>query len=677
MPEPPEERDERLEILSNAIAQLLRRQSELEERVRALEPPGIAFPPPLPVLEPSAPLPGPSRDSDGAVSDIPPPLPEPVPLETTIGLNWINRIAVVTLLLGAAFLFKYGVDNDWFGPGVRVAMGITAAIISLFAGDRVWRRGQTIFAQGVIALGIALLYLSIYAASVLYHLIPQSLAFVAMSAVTGGAVGLAVLYNSQAIAVLALIGGYLTPPVLSTGEDHPWILFGYIFVLNAGALMLARMRRWSALEPIAAAATGILYAGWLNRVMSDGRLIDADRPVATVFAFAFYAQFSVARLSGLWAVFQLGASVALALIWQEQAHFVWWNLAIVGGGLAITYRRSWALAPLCILGCFWLPIRFWYSPDVPFAAISVAFLIFFGWSLWRRSRSAFDLVIIGGNAAIYFATSYALLNPAHHEYMGLLAAAIGGIHLLLARHFEARSDARNLTLGVALAFVTLAVPIQFVGFRITIAWALEGAALAWLSTRYGNYWLRAAGWSVLTLAIVRLLVLDAFIYSQSSEYSTLLNTRFLSFAVCTAALWLAAHFLAPATDAAAAYIGGHAVLLFGLSLEIGGWVGRNVAPENQSGVQIIAVSVMMTIYAVILVVIGVKAQAAIHRILGLALVVLVVAKLYLVDVWVLGRLFRIAAFLALGLLLLALSYLYSRLRPVLERLLRTDSARLN
>jgi uncharacterized membrane protein len=660
----PEERDERLEVLSNAIAQLLRRQSELEERVRALEPPGLperpVQPPPLPILEPPPTV---EFDVQATVE----------PLETTIGLNWINRIAVVTLLLGAAFLFKYGVDNDWFGPGARVAMGFAAAIISLLAGDRVWRRGQAVFAQGVVGLGIALLYLSIYAASVLYHLIPQSLAFVAMGGVTGGAVGLAVLYNSQAIAVLALIGGYLTPPALSTGEDHPWILFGYLFLLNGGALLLARMRRWKAVEPIAAAATVILYAGWLNRWLGD-----ADRPVATVFAFAFYAQFSVATLSGLWVVFQLGTSMALALIWPEQAHFVWWNLAIVGAGLAITYRRSWALAPLCIFGCFWLPIRLWYSPDIPFAAISAAFLIFFGWALWRRVLdSAFDLIIIGGNAAVYYATSYALLNPAHHEYMGLLAAAIGGVHLLLARHFEGRSDARNLTLGVALAFVTLAVPIQFAGFRITVAWALEGAVLAWLSARSGNYWLRAAGWSVLTLAVFRLLVLDAFVYSQSSAYSTLVNTRFMSFAVCTAGLWLAAHFLAPATDAAVAYVGGHAVLLFGLSLEIGGWVGRNVVPENQSGIQIVAVSVMMTIYAVILVVIGVKAQAAIHRILGLALVVLVVAKLYLVDVWVLGRLFRIAAFLALGVLLLALSYLYSRLRPALERLLRTDSARLN
>ncbi len=669
MPAPPEERDDRLENLSEALAQLIRRQRDLEERVRALESQDVATPPPLPVLDPPARSPLPSRDSDGAVPDAPPVAPPPpVPLETTIGLNWINRIAVVTLLLGAAFLFKYGVDNDWFGPGVRVALGFTAAIISLLAGDRVWRRGQVVFAQGVIGLGLALLYLSIYAAAMLYHLLPQSLAFVAMAAVTGGAMGLAVLYNSQAVAVLAMIGGYLTPPALSTGENHPWILFGYVFLLNAGALLLARNRQWKALEPIAAAATIILYAGWFNRWFGD-----ANRPVATVFALAFYAQFSITTLTELWAIFQLVANIALALIWREHAHFIWWDLPLIACGLL----RPWAPAPIWTLLSFWIPFWVWYSPDAPFAAISAAFLIFFAWMLWRMPHRAPGLVLIAANAGIYYAASYSLLNPAHHQYMGLLAAAVGGVHLLLARHFEVRSNARDLSVGVALAFVTLAVPIQFAGFRITVAWALEGAVLAWLSARSCNDSLRAGGWGVLLLTVARLFIFDVFVYSQSSQYATLLNARFLTFAVSTIALWLAARFLAPARDAAVAYIAGHAILLFGLSLEIGGWVGRNVAPENQSGVQIIAISVMLTVYAVILVVIGIKTQAAIHRMLGLALVVLVVAKLYLVDVWVLGRLFRITAFLALGILLLALSYLYSRLRPVFERLLKTESSRVN
>jgi hypothetical protein len=440
-------------------------------------------------------------------------------------------------------------------------------------------------------------------------------------------------------------------------------------------LLLARNRQWKALEPIAAAATILLYWDWFNEE-SFGSLREVKRPAATVFALVFYAQFSIATMSELWAVFQLGASMALAIIWTEQAQ-VWWNLLLVGAGLATAYRRSWAEAPLWILGCFWLPFWLWYTPDASFAAVSAAFLIFFAWALWRAPYRPSGLALIAANAALYYAASYTLLNAAHHQYMGLLAAGVGGIHLLLARNFELRSDAQNLTVGVALAFVTLAVPIQFAGFRVTIAWALEGAVLAWLCAQSRSDWLRLGCWTVLALAIFRLLFFDVVVYTESSQYSTLLNTRFLTFAVSTAALWLAARFLAPARDAVVAYIAGHAILLFGLSLEIGGWVGRNVVPENQSGVQIVAISVMLTIYAVILVMIGVKAQAAIHRMLGLALVLLVVAKLYLVDVWVLGRLFRIAAFLALGVLLLALSYLYSRLRPVLERLLRSDSTRVN
>jgi uncharacterized membrane protein len=181
-------------------------------------------------------------------------------------------------------------------------------------------------------------------------------------------------------------------------------------------------------------------------------------------------------------------------------------------------------------------------------------------------------------------------------------------------------------------------------------------------------------WISLTLVLVRLFLLDVSTFSRSSEYSALVNARFLTFAAATAALWLAARFLAERSEAVVAYVAGHAVLLFALSLEIGGWVTRNVAAEDQSSVQIIAVSVMMTVYAVILVLIGVRTRAAIHRILGLALVALVVAKLYLVDVWVLGRLFRITAFLALGVLLLVVSYLYSRFRPALARLLKTDSS---
>ena len=508
---------------------------------------------------------------------------------------------MVTLLLGVAFLFKYGVDNDWFGPGVRVALGIVAAMISLFAGDRLWRRGQTVFAQGIIGLGLALLYLSIYAAAMLYHLLPQSLAFVAMCGVTAGAGWLALLYNSQAVAVIAMIGGYLTPPALSTGEDHPWILFGYVFLLNVGgsaagtkaAMEGARAdRRRGDDSPLRSL---VLPHGLAMRIV----------PWPPCLRSPFTRNSASPRLSELWALFQLGASIALALDLARSSSFVWWNLAMVAGGLATAYRRSWATAPIWTLGCFWLPVWLWYSPDVSFAAISAAFLIFFGWTLWRGPERAPGFGLIAANAAIYYAASYTLLNPAHHQYMGLLAAAVGGIHLLLARHFEARQMPDPDTRGCAcVRHARRSHPVRRIPHHHRLGAGRSGPGMAVrplpqpVAAR--RFLVRADAGAGTPVRPRYLYLLAEFRVRHASEHAfpdlRRLDRRPLaggsipgSGGRCRCELYPRAR-----------------VLLFGLGLEIGGWVSRNVVPENQSSVQIVAISVMLTVYAVILVLIGVK-----------------------------------------------------------------------
>ena len=49
-------------------------------------------------------------------------------------------------------------------------------------------------------------------------------------------------------------------------------------------------------------------------------------------------------------------------------------------------------------------------------------------------------------------------------------------------------------------------------------------------------------------------------------------------------------------------------------------------------------------------------------------------KLYLFDVWEASRLFRMAAFISLGVLLLLISYLYSRFRPAIENWWQEEKA---
>ena len=263
------------EEIADVLARLLERQDAVEERLSRIEgamgmvsaapmpaEPELvqeAVPPPLPVALPP-PLPVPS---------VPPPFTEAAPassLENRFGLGWLNRVAVVTLIFGVGFLFKYAVDNQWIGPGMRVALGVAAATLSLFLGEWISLRGQKIFARGMTGLGLALLYLSFYAGFGFYHLLPQGTAFLLMFLTTCAGAALALHYDSQAVAWLGLVGGYLTPVLLSTGENRMWVLAGYTLLLNLGALGIARVKRWPALEYLAWLAHGDVVHGMEQRV---------------------------------------------------------------------------------------------------------------------------------------------------------------------------------------------------------------------------------------------------------------------------------------------------------------------------------------------------------------------------------------------------------------------------
>jgi uncharacterized membrane protein len=80
----------------------------------------------------------------------------------------------------------------------------------------------------------------------------------------------------------------------------------------------------------------------------------------------------------------------------------------------------------------------------------------------------------------------------------------------------------------------------------------------------------------------------------------------------------------------------------------------------------------MAFYALALVTAGVLARSRVNRLLGLGLLAAVVLKLYLYDVWLLRRIYRVTAFAVLGVLLLLTSYLYSRYRATIEAWWKDD-----
>jgi uncharacterized membrane protein len=680
-----------MDALSDAIARMVRRQEITDRRLadiekalniaRAPEPEPAPRPAPLPPPPaPPAQLPPPPR------METPPPVPQAQPprgegLETKVGLAWINRIGVVTVALCVAFGFKYAVDSAWIGPSGRVGLGVLAGLVALGIADRIWRGGQKTYAQGITGLGIAILYLSFYAAFGFYHLLEPGAAFVLMVVTTAMAGVFALRYDAPAIAALGLLGGYATPLLLSTGEDRPWVLFSYVLLLNLGALAAARFRKWQSLEILAFLATLTLYGGW----MAD-RFKPEKQTVAALFGFVYYAMFAVSAVPLIFYASQALAAIIMAPIWKEMTPaYALSSLAIAGSGLAISDLRKRIAGIGVTFAAFWVSYAIWaedFHQPRPvgqiFLFLTAAFLIFLCWIPWRilfrgAALTRQDALLLAFNGAAYFGVCYNLLQSDYEAYLGLFAVALAAIHLGLAYLLWRSLPSENrdtrvvlLSIGIALTFLTLAAPIQFAGYRITMAWALELAALAWIGSRTHSKGPTYAALAIFVLVLSRLNSVDAWMYAPDASYDLIANSRFLTFLIAAAALWAAAYWTQAGWEALTLYLGGHYVMLWGLGLEALGWVGRNASSDNLRSAQSASISILMACYAVLLIGAGVLYRSALNRILGLGLIGVVVAKLYLYDVWLLVRIYRIAAFGVLGALLLLTSYVYSRNRASIE-----------
>src|SRR5262249_60890975 len=132
--------------------------------------------------------------------------------------------------------------RDWIGPAGHVAIGLLAGVGLLELGRRLSRADYRRPAQGLLALGIATLYLSGSAAHAVYGLVPMAAAFIFLALVTAASVAIAVNQDARALALLASLGGFLAPVVLSAETSAAIPLFGYLALLDAGLLAAAYLR---------------------------------------------------------------------------------------------------------------------------------------------------------------------------------------------------------------------------------------------------------------------------------------------------------------------------------------------------------------------------------------------------------------------------------------------------
>jgi len=270
------------------------------------------------------------------------PVKEERDLEKFIGENVASKIGIAVLVLGISFFIKYAIDKNWLQEGGRVIVGLFSGTL-LIGLAHYYRNRYRSFSSVLVGGGLTVYFISIAFAFHQYHLIGQVQAFIYMVVVSALAVALSLYYNRQELAILATIGGFITPFLVSTGENNYIALFTYLAILNTAFTALSWFKRWPAINMIALFATVVIYGGWL---LLDAGEADGAFPVfnALFFGTLFYLLFMAMTI-----INNLRLSVpfgALQFLTLAGIHFLYYTagIYILGNGGTRTDRGLFTLA---------------------------------------------------------------------------------------------------------------------------------------------------------------------------------------------------------------------------------------------------------------------------------------------------------------------------------------------
>jgi uncharacterized membrane protein len=227
-----------------------------------------------------------------------------------------------------------------------------------------------------------------------------------------------------------------------------------------------------------------------------------------------------------------------------------------------------------------------------------------------------------------------------------------------------------LTAAAALAFITIAIPLQLEKQWITIGWALEGAALVWLYRRIPHRGLLAWSGALLGAAFVRLALNPAVLSYHPASHHAIVNWYLYTYLVSAAAFFAAA-WLLPEKDAAEFNVarpmanGGGAILLFLLvNIEIADFYSTGPTLTfnflSSSLAQDLTYTIGWALFAVAMLVAGLVLHSRASRVAAIFLLLITVLKCFLHDLARLGGLYRVASLLGLTISLLLVGVLLQK-----------------
>jgi uncharacterized membrane protein len=527
-------------------------------------------------------------------------------LENRIGSHWFNRIGILAVLIAVAWFLKMAMDNHWIGPLGRVLIGLVAGAAVTAWSERFRSRGYAIFSYGLKAVGSGTLYLSLWAAFSLYHLMPAGAAFAAMIVVTAFNGYMAWLQDAELLGLYAIVGAISTPILVSTGENHEITLFTYLLLLDIAVLVLVALRPWSRLLFAAYLGSVVLFAGWW---------------------FQYYGQDQFGRttffLTCFFLIFAFAPRLVRVDLEDGSPHSAWDNLA-----LAVLPIANAALGFLTYYALF-----DWFKSEWAGAWLAVGFAAFYLLLLRlpassRLHESSALLSSLHLTAAVVFLT-IAIPLKAHDRWLTTGWLVEGAALLWVARR------ARLILLRV-LALLCLAL-----GFVALVTVNPPASTTPIFNERFASY---CVGIAVFALA--------AWIAFKAKDESDAQDSGASvgAWPIISAGALLTVNFLI--------------LLAIGWEIHSYWWVLRWTGNgERWAEYQMYAqftYSAWFMLFGALLLCVGFWRRSAFMRWQALVLLAVTIGKVFLADMSQLSQGYRILSFLGLGALLLAVSFVYQR-----------------
>jgi uncharacterized membrane protein len=606
-----------------------------------------------------------------------------VSLESRLGAQVFNRIAIVSLLMGAAWGLKLAVDRGWIGPIARVAIGLIAGTGLVLWSERFRAKGFAAFSYSLKAVGSGVLYLSLWAAFRFFHLIPAPVALCLMILVTAWNAFMAWAQDSEVLAAYAIAGGFATP-LLSTGGNHELFLFTYIVAIDIATVILIRLRGWPRLLLGAFPLTVGYYIGWY------GEFYGIDAMTATLFfAALFWAVFASVPLGSRVMASATAAPRALKRsTLLEDILLPLCNTAFVALACYAILQDAddRALLPWVMVGLAALYLAIMRAPQSRTASaihLSLA-VVLLTIAIPLKASGHWITVswLVEGLALMWVAArlSAATNDSTEAEDTGTVHAAsvlrpLASASLLLGFcgicvHFFGLLDFAALPLwnkGTGTALTGIAVFAAVAWLALRAAATVPDRSTSWSSIATGSVLLIDITAAVLTLRELGLSWQWEYAHPafRSADFATALIGLAVFAGVIAVSIRLARTHTSDVFWTQCAALSTIAFNLIALLTGVREVSAAFAEPPGSANIdaalqQALAISAWLMLYGALLLVIGFWRRSSFLRWQALVLLAITIVKAFLYDMRDLSQGYRVVSFLALGALLMVVSFAYQK-----------------